>query len=81
MGPVRDLLPGDIRSISAEEVPPILVKHFRQALASIRPSVSEKDLGALHAWNDEFGTFPREGGEEGEGEEQKEGGEGGNEEG
>ena len=49
----------DIRSVSVADVPPITNKHFLEALASIRPSVSEKDLHNLMAWNEEFGTYKR----------------------
>lgn len=63
MGPIRDLTAhagGDISAIDLRDVPPISFVHFREALSSVRPSVSEKDLGTLLDWNDEFGTYARE---------------------
>lgn len=63
MGPIRDLTAhagGDISAIDWRDVPPISFVHFREALSSVRPSVSEKDLGTLLDWNDEFGTYARE---------------------
>lgn len=58
MGPIRDMAT-DISRVRVSDVPPIRYQHFLDALASIRPSVSEKDLGGLKQWNQEFGTFPR----------------------
>ena len=58
MGPIRDL-GSDICGLKASDVPPINSLHFDQALRSIKPSVSSKDLGDLKKWNEEFGTFQR----------------------
>jgi fidgetin-like protein 1 len=58
MGPIRDM-GTDIQSVRVAEVPPIRFQHFLDALASTRPSVSDKDLGTLQQWNQDFGTFPR----------------------
>ncbi len=62
MGPIRDVTTGalDINALAVADVPPIQYRHFREALASVRPSVSEKDLGTLLDWNDLFGSFPRD---------------------
>ena len=60
MGPIRELSMGkDISSVNVNDVPAIRYCHFTDALASVRPSVSEKDLGSLQQWNDEFGSFKR----------------------
>lgn len=60
MGPIRELSMGkDISSLNVNDVPAIRSCHFVDALASVRPSVSEKDLGNLQQWNDEFGSFKR----------------------
>jgi len=62
MGPIRDMtarIGGDISAIDLSDIPPISFLHFREALSSVRPSVSEKDLGTLLDWNDEFGTYSR----------------------
>ncbi len=59
---IRDLASkgsAGLAALSAADVPPIAHRHFLDALASIRPSVGEKDLGKLMAWNEEFGTYPR----------------------
>lgn len=48
-----------LSSLSAADVPPIAYRHFLDALASVRPSVGDKDLGKLMAWNEQFGTYPR----------------------
>lgn len=58
MGPIRDMAT-DISNVSVADVPPIQYSHFVEALSSIRPSVSSKDLGGLRQWNAEYGTFPR----------------------
>jgi hypothetical protein len=67
---IRDLASkgsAGLAALSAADVPPIAHRHFLDALASVRPSVGDKDLGKLMAWNEEFGTYPRyhqqEGGE------------------
>ena len=71
MGPIRDLTSqmaasaaggggaDGINNVQLSDVPPITPQHFEEALASVRPSVSEQDLGALYAWNESFGTFKR----------------------
>lgn len=63
MGPIRDMtagLAGDITALAVADVPPIHFRHFLEALSTLRPSVSEKDLDTLLAWNDDFGTFSRQ---------------------
>lgn len=60
---IRDLASrgaqGGLASLSAADVPPITHRHFQDALASVRPSVGDKDLGKLMQWNEDFGTYPR----------------------
>lgn len=51
--------PTSLSSVSAADVPPIAFRHFLDALASTRPSVGDKDLGKLMAWNEAFGSYPR----------------------
>lgn len=57
LGPLRGLR--DICTVEVSQVPPIQYQHFVDAMSSVRPSVSDKDLGALIQWNSEFGSYKR----------------------
>ncbi|CAL8284556.1 unnamed protein product [Arctogadus glacialis] len=55
LGPIRSIQLGDIATISAEQVRPILYRDFQDALRAVRPSVSPKDLELYEDWNRTFG--------------------------
>ncbi len=55
LGPIRSIQLSDIASISADQVRPILYTDFQEALKTVRPSVSSKDLELYEDWNKTFG--------------------------
>ncbi len=55
LGPIRSICLSDIATISAEQVRPILNSDFQEALKTVRPSVSSKDLELYEEWNKTFG--------------------------
>ncbi|XP_016329433.1 fidgetin-like protein 1 [Sinocyclocheilus anshuiensis] len=55
LGPIRSISLSDIATISAEQVRPILYNDFQEALKTVRPSVSSKDLELYEEWNKTFG--------------------------
>lgn len=55
LGPIRSIQLGDISTITAEQVRPILYTDFLEALHTVRPSVSSKDLELYEEWNKTFG--------------------------
>ncbi|XP_068597633.1 fidgetin-like protein 1 [Brachionichthys hirsutus] len=55
LGPIRSIQLGDISNITADQVRPILYKDFQEALKTVRPSVSSKDLELYEEWNKTFG--------------------------
>ncbi|XP_073691259.1 fidgetin-like protein 1 [Garra rufa] len=55
LGPIRSIRLSDIATISAEQVRPILYCDFQEALKTVRPSVSSKDLELYEEWNKTFG--------------------------
>jgi SpoVK/Ycf46/Vps4 family AAA+-type ATPase len=60
MGPVRDLSfknNGNLKNIKIQEVDAINKTHFLDALETVLPSVSQKDLKKYIDWNDLFGSF------------------------
>jgi SpoVK/Ycf46/Vps4 family AAA+-type ATPase len=59
MGPLREaLMQGrDIGNISKDEMRPISVQDFMNALQQVRPSVSESELGLYQDWNRQFGSL------------------------
>ncbi|XP_014671357.1 PREDICTED: fidgetin-like protein 1 isoform X2 [Priapulus caudatus] len=54
LGPIRSIV--DIETIKADEVRPIIMQDFLDALEHVRPSVSEKDLVSYVEWNRMFGS-------------------------
>ncbi len=62
MGPVREAAlssSGDLHSIDALSMPAVSLQHFTEALETVLPSVSNKDLHRYIEWNNEFGSFRR----------------------
>ncbi|XP_067277024.1 fidgetin-like protein 1 [Pseudorasbora parva] len=55
LGPIRSICLSDIATITAEQVRPILYSDFQDALKTVRPSVSSKDLELYEEWNKTFG--------------------------
>ncbi|KAJ8291112.1 hypothetical protein GJAV_G00021530 [Gymnothorax javanicus] len=55
LGPIRSIQMADIATISPEQVRPILYGDFLEALRTVRPSVSSKDLELYEEWNKTFG--------------------------
>ncbi|XP_034537266.1 fidgetin-like protein 1 [Notolabrus celidotus] len=55
LGPIRSIQLSDIATITADEVRPILYGDFQEALKTVRPSVSSKDLELYEEWNKTFG--------------------------
>ncbi|KAI4888303.1 hypothetical protein NFI96_002629 [Prochilodus magdalenae] len=55
LGPIRSIQLCDIATITPEQVRPILYCDFQEALKTVRPSVSPKDLELYEQWNKTFG--------------------------
>ncbi|XP_070772498.1 fidgetin-like protein 1 [Enoplosus armatus] len=55
LGPIRSIQLSDIATITADQVRPILYIDFQEALKTVRPSVSSKDLELYEEWNKTFG--------------------------
>jgi SpoVK/Ycf46/Vps4 family AAA+-type ATPase len=55
MGPLRQLGARAL-SIKPEQVPPISMRHFRQALKGVNPSVSQHDLKIYVDWDKTYGS-------------------------
>ncbi|KAK2922141.1 fidgetin-like protein 1 [Channa argus] len=55
LGPIRSIHLSDIATVTADQVRPILYSDFQEALKTVRPSVSSKDLELYEEWNKTFG--------------------------
>uniref|UniRef100_M3Z386 Fidgetin-like protein 1 n=1 Tax=Mustela putorius furo TaxID=9669 RepID=M3Z386_MUSPF len=55
LGPIRSLQTVDIATITPDQVRPIAYVDFENALRTVRPSVSPKDLELYENWNRTFG--------------------------
>lgn len=55
LGPIRSIQLSDIATITADQVRPIQYRDFQDALQTVRPSVSSKDLELYEEWNKTFG--------------------------
>ncbi|KAM6922279.1 fidgetin-like protein 1 isoform 1-T1 [Lycodopsis pacificus] len=55
LGPIRSIQLIDIATITADQVRAILYCDFQEALKTVRPSVSSKDLEQYEDWNKTFG--------------------------
>lgn len=56
-GPIRDL-GMDISHVDPDSVRPISLPDFKDALRSVRASVSPDELQHYRSWNDMYGSFP-----------------------
>ncbi|KAG8190496.1 hypothetical protein JTE90_006670 [Oedothorax gibbosus] len=57
MGPIRSIGPENIKTVSLDQVRPILVNDFLDALRQVRASVAQDDLNYYLEWNKKFGSF------------------------
>ncbi|XP_071915175.1 ATPase family AAA domain-containing protein FIGL1 [Coffea arabica] len=59
MGPLREALTRgfEITKLKKEDMRPVTVKDFENALQEVRPSVSSNELGIYEEWNKQFGSL------------------------
>ncbi|GAA0149530.1 non-motor microtubule binding protein [Lithospermum erythrorhizon] len=59
MGPLREALRQgiEITKLEKEDMRPVTLKDFKDALQEVRPSVSANELGTYEAWNKQFGSL------------------------
>ncbi|KAF4385743.1 hypothetical protein F8388_010299 [Cannabis sativa] len=59
MGPLREALKQgiEITKLKKEDMRPVTLKDFEQALQEVRPSVSLNELGTYEKWNNQFGSL------------------------
>lgn len=60
MGPIREIAlkkRGNLSNIQPHEIPPIAMHHFDNALTTVKPSVSIKDLQRYIEWNEIYGSY------------------------
>jgi hypothetical protein len=61
--PVRELAASchnrNLNDIDVEEMPPISMEHFQEALEAVLPTVTQSDLKRFIEWNAAFGSFRR----------------------
>ncbi|KAL4354649.1 hypothetical protein GQ457_06G040800 [Hibiscus cannabinus] len=62
MGPLREALRQgiEITKLKKEDMRPVTLQDFENALQEVRPSVSLNELGTYKAWNDQFGSSETE---------------------
>ena len=53
---IRELSPGRLETVAASSVRPMTAEDFRQALLTIKSSVSKDQLDHYERWPREFGT-------------------------
>jgi SpoVK/Ycf46/Vps4 family AAA+-type ATPase len=58
MGPIRDL-GTRISSVSERQIEPVSIRHFRDAIKAIRPSVSPESLRAYDEWTADHADIGR----------------------
>ncbi|KAL2906853.1 ATPase family AAA domain-containing protein FIGL1 [Bienertia sinuspersici] len=59
MGPLRDALRHgfEITKLNKEDMRPVTLQDFKDALQEVRPSVSPHELGIYENWNKQFGSL------------------------
>ncbi|XP_015906239.1 fidgetin-like protein 1 [Parasteatoda tepidariorum] len=57
MGPIRSIGPEQIKTVSLDQVRPIELIDFLDALKQVRASVAQEDLNYYLDWNKKFGSF------------------------
>jgi SpoVK/Ycf46/Vps4 family AAA+-type ATPase len=55
MIPLREI--SGIETIRFSEVPTAKLKHFKEALKFVRPSVNKKVLEKYEDWNEQYGSY------------------------
>lgn len=55
LGPIRNI--ENILEISPDQVRPIIIDDFHNAMSQVRASVSQADLHLYLDWNDKFGSL------------------------
>jgi fidgetin-like protein 1 len=55
-GPIRNLDQTKLHKVKANEVRPMIMGDFQNALTQIRPSVSKESLKDYVEWNNTFGS-------------------------
>ncbi|XP_015971336.1 ATPase family AAA domain-containing protein FIGL1 [Arachis duranensis] len=61
MGPLREALKQgiEISKLKKEDMRPVTLQDFENALKEVRPSVSTNELGTYDEWNNQFGSLSR----------------------
>ncbi|GFR81458.1 fidgetin-like protein 1 [Elysia marginata] len=57
LGPIRSIPFDKMETITPDQVRPIQLADFEQALLQVRASVSHKDLELYTQWNQTYGSF------------------------
>lgn len=59
MGPLREALQSgiEITKLSKEDMRPVMLKDFENAMQEVRPSVSSSELRTFEEWNMQFGSL------------------------
>ncbi|GIY72808.1 fidgetin-like protein 1 [Caerostris extrusa] len=57
MGPIRCIGPENIKTVALDQVRPIILNDFLDALRQVRASVAQDDLDYYLEWNKKFGSF------------------------
>lgn len=59
MGPLREALRQgiEITKLEKEDMRPVTLQDFENALQEVRPSVSLNELGTYDEWNKQFGSL------------------------
>ncbi|KAI3520679.1 hypothetical protein L1887_10129 [Cichorium endivia] len=59
MGPIREALKQgtEITKLKKEDMRPVTLQDFEDALKEVRPSVSPNELGQYEVWNNQFGSL------------------------
>ena len=56
MIPLRDI--EDITNIDINNIRPLQLKDFKEALHNVKATVNDKDLNKFLDWNSKYGSFP-----------------------
>ncbi|XP_076954355.1 ATPase family AAA domain-containing protein FIGL1-like [Bidens hawaiensis] len=58
MGPLREAMrDANITELKKDDMRPVTLKDFENALQEVRPSVSVNELGTYEVWNNQFGSL------------------------
>ncbi len=56
LGPVRSLDYSAIETISKEDIRPVMLRDFEDALRQVKASVSDQDLDMYRDWDSRYGS-------------------------